>query len=261
MSIFNRFAPESLTRPGSVRTGSAHPGSARIGPSENPSQTRKHSILERPPEQQNRTRHLAREASSWRRLALGEGALLLLMIVALVITSTRPHSMPYYVLVDTAGEFVDAGAIAETNWDAPEVREALLRRWIKDARTVYDSPVAQIDLVESALSKVGGQAAGYLEEYYQDPETNPVNLITRGQPRSVEVIEVVLPIRADDYRIQWVEKTMNAAGRTVKRERWEAIVSTTMRRPRTQEERRRNVSGFFIDELNWSPMATLNLDG
>lgn len=225
-----------------------------------PAPTRRHPFLEASARGRDRLQAARADLVAWRLATVFLGVIVVVLLILVGVLVRRPHAVPYYIQIDRTGGVAYAGAGAASSWEDDHIREALIRAWIKQIRTIYPSPGALQATIEAAYAQVlrGSQAEAYLNAHFGQDENDPGQLF-RTQTRSVEVIEVVVPQRENgDYRVQWVEQILSKGGELVKRERWEAYLSTRMRPPQNQRERETNLAGFWIQALNWSPMATLD---
>ncbi|MDT0631399.1 type IV secretion system protein [Rubrivirga litoralis] len=200
---------------------------------------------------------LARGKRNWQLAAFFAFAMLALAVAGLVTLAAQSRVVPYVVEVDRLGR---ASAIAPAE-AVPAVADrvviAALSAFVSNIRTVYADPVAQRDAVYRAYAYVGGDARGFLEAYFSDPQNDPRRLGT-GARRSVEVVAVI-PVPgaasgARTYRVTWNE-TESSPQRGDTERAWEGYLSVVVAPPTTTEGIERNPLGVFVTDLSWSPLA------
>ena len=201
---------------------------------------------------------LAKGKRNWQLVAFLSLGLLGVSLVGLVTVAAQSKTVPYVVEVDRLGR-AEAVAPAEA---VPAVSDrvvvASLARFVSDIRTVYADPVAQRDAVFRAYGYVAGDARGFLEGYFSDPQNDP-RLLAAELRRAVEIVSV-LPIptgdgdRARVYRVRWNEAEVSERGGTRERA-WEGYMTVEVQPPTTTEGIERNPLGVFVTDLSWSALA------
>ena len=202
---------------------------------------------------------LARGKRNWQIVAFSSLALLALAVVGVVGMSLQSRTVPYVVEVDRMGRAVaiaPADAVASVS---DRVVTATLAGFVSDIRTVYTDPTAQVDAVYRAYAHVAGDARGFLEGYFAEPQNDPRLLGAEGR-RAVEIVSVVpVPtggndVQARPYRVRWNEAVTTAQDGTVERA-WEGYFSVEVQPPTTTEGIERNPLGVFVTDLSWTPLA------
>ena len=66
-------------------------------------------------------------------------------------------------------------------------------------------------------------------------------------------VEITSVVRASDdsFQVRWVERSYSH-GALAATERWTAILSIVIERPRTEERIRKNPLGIYVNGLSWS---------
>ncbi|SDF00780.1 type IV secretion system protein VirB5 [Rhodospira trueperi] len=114
-------------------------------------------------------------------------------------------------------------------------------------RSVSTDPVLVRRNWLAAYDFVTDRVALFLNEHARD--TDP---FTRIGERSVSV-QITSVVRASErsFQVAWTEQHFER-GSPVATERWTAILTVTLRLPRTAEALRANPLGLFITAIDWS---------
>jgi type IV secretion system protein VirB5 len=187
------------------------------------------------------------QARNWRLMAFGCLALSGGLAVGNVWQSLQSRVAPYVVEVDKLGE-ARSVAPAIQNYQPTDGEIAwYLGRFITDIRSVSTDPVLVKRNWLEAYDFATDRAGLFLNDYAR--ATNPFAAIGEHSV-SVQITSVV---RASDssFQIKWTESAYDRgslAGTT----RWTAILTLTVRPPKTADALRRNPLGIFINAIDWS---------
>ncbi|WP_413207715.1 conjugal transfer protein TrbF [Rhodospirillum sp. A1_3_36] len=187
------------------------------------------------------------QARNWRLMAFGCLALSVGLSGGLLWQSLQSRVTPYVVEVDRFGE---ARAIAPAVQDYQPVYAQIawhLARFITKVRSISTDPVLVRRDWLSAYDFVTGRAALFLNDYAK--ANDPFGQIGT---RSVSV-QVTSVVRASDqsFQVAWTERVFER-GSLTGTERWTAILSITLRTPRSVEQLRANPLGLFVTAIDWS---------
>ncbi len=187
------------------------------------------------------------QARNWRLMAFGCLALSVGLSGGLLWQSLQSRVTPYVVEVDRFGE---ARAIAPAVQDYQPADAQIawhLARFITKVRSISTDPVLVRRDWLSAYDFVTGRAALFLNDYAK--ANDPFGLIGT---RSVSV-QVTSVVRASDqsFQVAWTERVFER-GSLKGTERWTAILSITLRTPRSVEQLRANPLGLFVTAIDWS---------
>lgn len=187
------------------------------------------------------------QAHNWRLTAFTALAMATGLAAGNVWQSTQSRVAPYVVEVDRLGE-ARAVAPAVQSYRPTDGQIAWhLGRFIGEVRSVSTDPVLVRRNWLTAYDFTTDRGAQFLNEHAR--AENPFAQI--GQ-RSVSV-QVTSVVRASDnsFQVMWTESTYER-GTLARSERWRAILTVTIRPPRTADQLRRNPLGLFIDAIDWT---------
>ena len=187
------------------------------------------------------------QARNWRLVAFGCLGLTGVLIGSNVWQSMQSRVAPYVVEVDRLGE-ARSVAPAIQNYQPTDGQIAWhLGRFISNVRSVSTDPVLVKQNWLSAYDFATDRAALFLNEYARS--NDPFAGI--GQ-RSVSV-QVTSVVRASDtsFQVKWTE-SIYERGSLAKTERWTAMLTVTMRPPRTADALRKNPLGLFVNAIDWA---------
>ena len=187
------------------------------------------------------------QAKNWRLMAFGCLSLALLMAGGLVWRSAQSIVTPFVIEVDEAGQ-VRAVGEAATPYRPSDAQVAYhLGRFIGLVRSLSIDPIVVRQNWLDAYDYTTDKGAVVLNDYARvnDP-------FTRIGKESVSV-QITSVVRASDasFNVRWTEKRFinGALDRT---ERWNAVVSTVLQTPRTEQRLRKNPLGIYVNGLSWS---------
>ncbi|WBO24335.1 conjugal transfer protein TrbF [Sphingomonas abietis] len=187
------------------------------------------------------------QARNWRLMAFGCLAISGGLAVGNVWQSLQSRVTPYVVEVDKLGE-ARGVAPALQNYQPSDGEIAwYLGRFITDIRSVSTDPVLVKRNWLEAYDFATERAGLFLNDYARS--TNPFAAIGEHSV-SVQITSVV---RASDtsFQVKWTESAYDRgslAGTT----HWTAILTLTVRPPKTADALRRNPLGIFVNAIDWS---------
>ena len=207
---------------------------------------------------------LARGKRNWQLVAYAALGIAAIESVGLVTAATQSRITPYVVEVDRLGQAQAFGPAEAMKATDRRVVVRDLTSFIRDLRTVTADPAVQADLVTRAYAFVDKNAAGFLNEYFADPENDP-RLLAADLTRLVDVTSVLpvpgAPAGRETWKVTWTETaiphTAGAASGLSTTSAWEGYLSTRMVPPTTADARMAiNPLGLFITSINWTKLAT-----
>lgn len=187
------------------------------------------------------------QAHHWRLAAFGCLALALVATAALVWRTGQSLVTPYVVEVDKTGEVRTVGEAA-TPYRPTDAQIAFhLAHFISNVRSLAIDPVIVRQSWLDAYQYTTDRGAATLNDFAR--ASDPFARV--GQVSiSVEITSVVRASE-DSFQVRWVERSYSH-GALATTERWTAILSLVVERPRTAERIRKNPLGIYVNGLSWS---------
>ena len=187
------------------------------------------------------------QAKNWRLMAFGCLTLALLMAGGLVWRSAQSIVTPYVVEVDNAGQ-VRAVGEAATPYRPNDAQTAHhIARFVTLVRSLSIDPIVVRQNWLDAYDYTTDKGAAALNDYARvnDP-------FARIGKESVTVqISSVTRASESSFNVRWTE-TRFVNGALDRTERWNAVVSTVLQTPRTEQRVRKNPLGIYVNGLSWS---------
>ena len=187
------------------------------------------------------------QAKNWRLMAFGCLTLALLMAGGLVWRSAQSIVTPYVVEVDNAGQ-VRAVGEAATPYRPNDAQTAHhIARFVTLVRSLSIDPIVVRQNWLDAYDYTTDKGAVVLNEYAR--VADPFSRIGK-ESVTVQISSVT---RASDqsFNVRWTE-TRFVNGALDRTERWNAVVSTVLQTPRTEQRVRKNPLGIYVNGLSWS---------
>ena len=187
------------------------------------------------------------QAKNWRLMAFGCLTLALLMAGGLVWRSAQSIVTPYVVEVDNAGQ-VRAVGEAATPYRPNDAQTAHhIARFVTLVRSLSIDPIVVRQNWLDAYDYTTDKGAVVLNEYAR--VNDPFSRIGK-ESVTVQISSVT---RASDqsFNVRWTE-TRFVNGALDRTERWNAVVSTVLQTPRTEQRVRKNPLGIYVNGLSWS---------
>ena len=187
------------------------------------------------------------QAQNWRLMAFGSLVLAGGFAAALVWQSTRGTVVPWIVQVDRFGEAqAVAPAVADYRPTDPQIAWHLAR-FIEQVRSIPADPIIVRQNWLRAYEFTTDRGAVALNDYARtnDPFTKV------GKSQVAVDISSVIRASPDSFRIAWTERRYEN-GQLAATERWTAIFTVVIERPRTADRLRANPLGVYVNAINWS---------
>ena len=122
-----------------------------------------------------------------------------------------------------------------------------LARFITDVRAISTDPVLMRQAWLRAYNFTDADGAAALSDYAR--RNDPFAQVGRAQV--VATVSSVVRATPSSFRVAWTEQRY-ADGQLAATERWSAILTLTIKTPRTPEALRANPMGVFISGISWS---------
>jgi len=187
------------------------------------------------------------QARNWRIMAFGGLLLSTGLATGLVWQSVQSRVTPYVVEVDRLGEARSvAPAAADYNPTDPQIAWAL-GRFIANVRGISLDPVLMRENWLAAYDFAGERGALFLNEYARS--TDPVSQVGT---RSVS-IEITSVVRASprSWQVKWKESVFER-GSLAATSRWTAMLTVSVKPPRSADVLRKNPLGLYVEAIDWS---------
>lgn len=187
------------------------------------------------------------QAFNWRLMALGLLVLSGGLSAGLVTLSLRGGVTPWVVEVDKLGEPRVAAPAVQGARPTDAMIAWTLARFISDVRTVSTDPVLMRQAWLRAYDFTSTEGAAALSDHAR--RADPFSQV--GKTQTTVAVTSVVRASPDSFRLAWTEQRF-ADGQLVATERWTAILTVTIKPPRTAEGLRANPLGVFVTALSWS---------
>jgi type IV secretion system protein VirB5 len=187
------------------------------------------------------------QARNWRLMAFGSLVLACGFAAALVWQLTRGTVVPWIVQVDRFGEAqAVAPAVSDYRPTDPQIAWHLAR-FIEQVRSIPADPIIVRQNWLRAYEFTTDRGAVALNDYARtnDPFTKV------GKSQVAVDISSVIRASPDSFRIAWTERRYEN-GQLAATERWTAILTVVIERPRTADRLRANPLGVYVNAINWS---------
>ncbi len=180
-------------------------------------------------------------------MAFGCLALALLMAGGLVWRSAQSIVTPYVVEVDRTGQVRAVGEVATPYRPADAQVAYHLARFVTLVRSLSIDPIVVRQNWLEAYDYTTDRGAAALNDYAR---TNDPFVRVGKESVTVQVSSVV---RASDasFNVRWTERRF-VNGAPAGTERWNAVISTVLQTPRTEQRLRKNPLGIYVNGLSWS---------
>ena len=187
------------------------------------------------------------QAKNWRLIAFGCLALALLMAGGLVWRSAQSIVTPYVIEVDQSGQ-VRAVGEAATPYRPNDAQTAHhIARFVTLVRSLSIDPIVVRQNWLDAYDYTTDKGAVVLNEYAR--VNDPFSRI--GKESVTVQISSVTRASESSFNVRWTE-TRFVNGALDRTERWNAVVSTVLQTPRTEQRVRKNPLGIYVNGLSWS---------
>jgi type IV secretion system protein VirB5 len=187
------------------------------------------------------------QAKNWRLAFFGTLALSGALTAGIIWQGARGTIVPWVVEVDKLGE-AQAVSPATVDWQPSDPQVAFhLARFIEQVRSIPADAIVVRENWLRAYDFTTDKGALALNDYAR--ANDPFAQIGKVQIG----IDVTSVIRAskDSFRVAWVERRYQD-GSLAETTRWSAIVTITIKTPKTPDALRKNPLGLFVNAVNWS---------
>jgi type IV secretion system protein VirB5 len=187
------------------------------------------------------------QAKNWRWMAFGCLALALLMAGGLVWRSAQSIVTPYVVEVDRSGQVRAAGE-AVASYRPTDAQVAYhLAHFVTLVRSLSIDPIVVRQDWLDAYDYTTDRGAAVLNDYAR---TNDPFARIGKESVTVQVISVVRASESS-FNVRWTEQHF-VNGAPADTERWNAVISTVLQTPHTEQRLRKNPLGIYVNGLSWS---------
>ncbi|OZI38154.1 conjugal transfer protein TrbF [Bordetella genomosp. 10] len=186
------------------------------------------------------------QAKNWRLMAFGCLGLALILAGDRVWHSTQSLVTPYVVEVEK--DHVRAVGEAITPYKPTDAQIAYhLTHFVTLVRSLSIDPIVVRQNWLDAYDYTTDKGAAVLNDYAS--KNDP---FTRVGRESVTV-QITSVTRASDasFNVRWTEQRF-VNGAPAGTERWNAVLSTVLQTPRTEQRLRKNPLGIYVNGLSWS---------
>ena len=187
------------------------------------------------------------QAKNWRIMAFGSLILSAGFAFALIWQSARGTVVPWVVQVDNLGQSqAVAPAVADYRPTDPQIAFHL-GRFIEQTRSIASDAIIVRQNWLRAYEFTTDRGAATLNDYARanDPFTK-----VKRQQIAVEVSSVIRASN-DSFRVAWTERHYEN-GQLSTTERWTAILTIVIQKPRDAERLRANPLCIYVYAISWS---------
>ncbi len=180
-------------------------------------------------------------------MAFGCLALALLMAGGLVWRSAQSIVTPYVVEVDKTGQ-VRAVGEAMTPYRPADAQIAFyLAHFVTLVRSLSIDPIVVRQNWLDAYDYTTDKGAAVLNDYAS--KNDPFARVGK----ETVTVQITSVTRASDssFNVRWTEQHF-VNGAAAGTERWNAVISTVLQTPRTEQRLRKNPLGIYVNGLSWS---------
>ena len=187
------------------------------------------------------------QAKNWRFMAFGCLTLAVLMAGGLVWRSAQSIVTPYVIEVDQSGQVRAVGEAATPYRPADAQIAHHLARFVTLVRSLSIDPIVVRQNWLDAYDYTTDKGAAVLNDYAR---TNDPFARIGKESVTVQITSVV---RASDtsFNVRWTEQRY-VNGAPAGTERWNAVLSTVLQTPRTEQRLLKNPLGIYVNGLSWS---------
>jgi type IV secretory pathway TrbF-like protein len=185
---------------------------------------------------------------NWQCISFLLGLINIALVMGLIIVALQARFIPYAVKVDSLGNANFAELLTKQNEISPMMVNAMLRRYIIEARSVIADPVAQKHQLDFVYHCTLGEAKAILDSFYKTQ--NPFDI---AKNETVDItINSVLPISNNTWQIHWTEIHRDSLGRINLQNHFEGLVTINHKTPASMDDININPLGLYITHLSWA---------
>lgn len=193
---------------------------------------------------------LVQAAHQWRLVGIGSLLIAAIAVAGMTWALTRSTLVPYVVQVDRLGTAVAAGRADQAARADARIVRAQLARWISNVRSVYVDAAAERAVIDESYAMItrAGSAFNVLNQHFR--ANSPFE---RAEKETVTVVvNTVLPVSGDTWRVEWTETTRGRNGEVQKVDEWQASITVQVSPPSDEVTILKNPLGIYIVEFNWT---------
>ena len=187
------------------------------------------------------------QAANWRLAALGLLIANTALCGSLSWLAMRGSVTPWVVQVDHLGEPRVVAPAVQGARPTDALIAWTLARFITDVRTLSTDPVLMRQAWLRAYDFTDASGAAALSDHAR--RTDPFSQV--GKAQTIVTVTSVVRASPSSFRLAWTEQRY-ADGQLVVTERWSAILTVTIKPPKTPEGLRANPLGVFVTAIAWS---------
>jgi type IV secretion system protein TrbF len=185
---------------------------------------------------------------NWQCLSLFLTLINLLLVTGFILVALRSQFIPYAVKVDSLGNANFAGLLTKENDISPSMVNAMIRRYISEARSVIADPIAKKHQLDFVYHCTLSEAKSILDIFYKTQ--NPF-VITKDETIDV-TINSTLPKSNKTWQIQWTEIHHDNSGHVTLQEHFEGLITVEHFTPSNLDEININPLGLYVTHLSWA---------
>lgn len=183
---------------------------------------------------------------TWQLTALAMLVINLILVISLITLANKQRVVPWIVQVDEHGFEVAIAPAEQVSAVDNRIIISRIGRFIECLRTVVVDREAQKALVDWVYFSIPetSSAQKFTTQFYRTNE--PVKRAKDGTI-SVEV-KSIIPISANTYRAEWIEKAVTRAGELASVDSWTGIFSIAISSTRDIKSVIKNPLGVYVTE-------------
>lgn len=185
---------------------------------------------------------------NWQRIAFIALGLNGVLLIGFVLLSLQTRYIPYAVKVDALGNSTFAGYLNKSDALNPLEVNAFVRRYITNARSVINDPIAEKQALEFVYTTSNEKTAKVLNDYYR--QNNPFKTSIQT---TIEVqVNAVLQKSDKTWQIHWTEIQRSSEGNVIEKTHWEGLVTVAHYPVTDSKQINVNPLGLFVEYISWS---------
>lgn len=185
---------------------------------------------------------------NWQCISLILGIINIVLAIGLIAVSLQSRFIPYAVKVDNLGNANFAGVLTKQNAISPLMVNAMVRRYIIEARSVVADPVVQKHQLDFVYQCTMGSAKTVLDNFYH--AQNPFDIV-KNETVDVQV-NSVLSKSNNTWQIHWTEVHRDSDGHVHLENHFEGLVTMENHTPSNIDEININPLGLYVTHLSWA---------
>jgi type IV secretory pathway TrbF-like protein len=185
---------------------------------------------------------------NWQCLSVLLTLVNIMLVIGFVLVALQAKFIPYAVKVDSLGNTSFAGLLNKENDISPSIINAMIRRYINEARSVISDPVAKKNQLDFVYRSTLGEAKSVLDSFYK--LRNPF-VITKDENIDV-IVNSTLPKSNNTWQIQWTEIHRDNVGHENLENHFEGLLTVEHFTPSNVDEININPLGLYVTHLSWA---------